>query len=151
MYKGRGNSSQKTSYRPIRLCSCLGKLIENVMLVPFMGFLKRENKFYDRQHRFARCRSIVTNVPTWEKIIADAILTGYHNDISFDAKAAFDKTLHRFVIKAHCRRNHSNVAALVCLLSNKLDTAIAGRKQFICCGPCSHCCYTRFSSRAQVL
>ena len=71
------------------------------MLIHFMKILKQENELYDRQHRLARGSSIVTNVLTCDKIIADVISVGHHCDIfSFDFKAVFDKGPHRFVSKA---------------------------------------------------
>ena len=40
LFEGRGDRSNPASYRPISICSCLGKLLERVMQMQLIEFLK---------------------------------------------------------------------------------------------------------------
>jgi Reverse transcriptase (RNA-dependent DNA polymerase)/Endonuclease-reverse transcriptase len=99
LYKGRGNRSDISSYRPISLCSCLGKVFERVVYVQLQSYLSSHGLMHRSQHGFSAGRSTVTNVLTADNHIADAISAGHPYDIlTFDFKKAFDRAPHRSVI-----------------------------------------------------
>ena len=101
LFKSRGDHSNPASYRPISICSCLGKLLERVMQKQLIEFLKFNDRLCYHQHGFVAGRSTLTNVITCDKIIADAVLSGHAYDVLFfDFKAAFDKAPHRLVIES---------------------------------------------------
>ena len=101
LYKSKGDRTVTTSYRPISLCSCIGKLLEKIMQTQLMDYLERNNKLCKRRHSFFRGRSTVTNTLACDATIADVMLAGHAYDLlPFDFKAAFDKVPHRYVIEA---------------------------------------------------
>ena len=77
LFKGRGDRFNSASYRPISIFSCQGKLLERVMQMQLMDFLKCNARLCYQQHGFVAGRSAITNVITCDKIIADAILSGH--------------------------------------------------------------------------
>ena len=102
LYKGKGDRTVATSYRPISLCSCIiGKLLEKIMQTQLMDYLERNNKLCKHQHGFSRGRLTVTNTLACAATIAEVMLARHaYDQLSFDFKAAFDKVPHRYVIKA---------------------------------------------------
>ncbi len=99
LYKGRGNRSDISSYRPISLCPCLGKVFEKVVYVQLQSYLTSHGLLHRAQHGFSAGRSTVTNVLTADNHIADAISAGHPYDIlTFDFKKAFDRVPHRAVV-----------------------------------------------------
>jgi hypothetical protein len=101
LYKGRGDSSSPSSYRPISMCSCLGKLLEKVVQSQLTKYLQSNDLLSTAQHGFISGRSTVTNILSCDAAIADITLLGHaYDSFSFDFKAAFDKAPHRFVVQA---------------------------------------------------
>jgi hypothetical protein len=101
IYKGKGDRKSPSSYRPISLCPCLGKLFEKVVQTQLTAYLKQNNLLNTAQHGFIAGRSTMTNILSCDAVIADAILSRHAYDIiSFDFKAAFDKVTHLNVIEA---------------------------------------------------
>jgi hypothetical protein len=100
LYKGRGDRSSTASYRPISLCSCIGKVLERVVQVQLVDYLNHNSLLSPAQHGFTSGRSTVTNLICTDKAIADCVLAGHACDvISFDFKAAFDKAPHSCVLE----------------------------------------------------
>ena len=101
LYKGHGDHCDPFSYRPVSMCSCLGKLLEKVVQLQFTEYLKVNDKLCHVQHGFTPGKSTVTNIIVFDAAIADAVAAGHaYNVISFDLKAAFDKAPHKFVLEA---------------------------------------------------
>jgi hypothetical protein len=101
LFKGKGDRAAAGSYRPISLCSCLGKLLERIMQTQLTAYLRINDKLCGLQHGFLPGKSTVTNALACDAAIADVMLAGHAYDLlSFDFKAAFDKLPHRSVITA---------------------------------------------------
>jgi hypothetical protein len=101
LYKGRGQRSSPSSYRPISLCSCLGKLLEKLVNKQLMAYLKDNNIINKAQHGFMTGKSTITNLLSCDAAIGEMLTSGHAFDIiSLDFKAAFDKAPHRFVVEA---------------------------------------------------
>ena len=77
LYKGKGDRTVTTFYRPINLCPCIGKQLEKIMQTQLMDYLERNNKLCKHQHGFYRGRSTVTNTLACDATIADVMLAGH--------------------------------------------------------------------------
>ena len=62
LFKGRGSRNDASSYRPINLCPCLGKLLEKIVNVQLTIFPTNHNALGQSQHDFTSERSTVTNM-----------------------------------------------------------------------------------------
>jgi hypothetical protein len=101
LYKGRGDRSVPSSYRPISLCSCLGKLLERVMHSQLTSYINSSKLLSQSQHGFMVGKSTITNLLSCDAAMADVLQLRHAFDIvSFDFKAAFDKAPHSFVVEA---------------------------------------------------
>ena len=101
LYKGRGDRKATSSYRPISLCPCLGKLLEKVVNKQLSAYLSDNDLLHPAQHGFLAGRSTVTNMLTADLHIADAISAGHPYDLlTFDFKKAFDRASHFAVISS---------------------------------------------------
>ena len=121
--KSKGDRTVTTSYRPISLCSCIGKLLEKIMQTQLMDCLERNNKLYKHQHDFFRGRSTVTNTLACDVIIADVMYA--YDLLSFDFKVAFDKVPHRCVIEALAGTGITGTAL------NWFNSFLSGRSQSV--------------------
>jgi Reverse transcriptase (RNA-dependent DNA polymerase) len=101
LYKGRGDRSQPSAYRPISLCSCMGKLLEKIVQAQLTSYLHLNNHLSAAQHGFMPGKSTVTNMVSCDAVIADIVQAGHcYDKISFDFQAAFDKAPHSCVLNA---------------------------------------------------
>ena len=86
LYKGRGERTSPSSYRPISLCSCLGKLLERVVQSQLTTFLQSINLLWKMQHGFIASKSTLTNIlrvtPLLLKPCLQATLTTSYLSIS---------------------------------------------------------------------
>jgi hypothetical protein len=99
--KGRGNRSKPDSYRPISLCSSLGKLLEKVAHKQLVSFLNSNDRLHPSQHGFTKGKSTLTNLLQCDSHIAECLAKRHPFDIvTFDFCKAFDKASHRSVIEA---------------------------------------------------
>ena len=73
LYKGKGDASHYSSYRPISLCSCLGKILEKVVKKQLVNYLNFNQCLHAAQHGFISGRSTVTNMLACDAIIAESI------------------------------------------------------------------------------
>ena len=100
LYKEKGNRSFSSSYRPISLCSCLGKVMKKLVHSQFFAYLKTNDLLLTEQHGFMPGRSTLSNLLSCDAVIADLVAGGHCYDIiSFDFLKAFDKAPHSHVIK----------------------------------------------------
>ena len=101
MFKGRVNRSDVESYRPISLCSFLGKLLAKIVQVQLTYYLDDNKLLYGSQHGYTNVRSTLTNMLCFDAALADVLSRENAYDIiAFDFKKAFDKALHRHVLEA---------------------------------------------------
>ncbi len=99
LYKGRGDRCSTSSYRPISLCPCMGKILEKVVQTQLVAHLSSNSLLHDAQHGFVAGKSTLSNLLTADAVIAGAISAGHPYDVlTFDFKKAFDKAPHRAVI-----------------------------------------------------
>jgi hypothetical protein len=101
LYKGKGDSSLPSSYRPISLCICLGKLLEKVVVEQLTKQINNVRPLSRSQYGFRSGRSTVGNL-----LACDAVITNYvdkgapYDIISFDFKRAFDKVPHHLLLRS---------------------------------------------------
>ena len=101
LYKGRGDKSAVGSYRPIRLCSCIRKLLEKIVTLQLNAHLPDNVLLQQVQHSFIQGRSTHNNLLVTDAYIGQIATTGYACDIiTFDFAKAFDKVPHYTVINA---------------------------------------------------
>ena len=139
LYKGKGDASHPSSYQPISLCSCLGKILEKVAKKQLVSYLDLNQCLHAAQHRFISGRSTVTSMLACDAIIADCINAGHPYDIIFvDFATAFDKVPHAPIITAL-----SDVGICGTVLS-WFASFLSGRTQQFKIGDCvsSLCCVT---------
>ena len=92
LYKGRDGRSCVSSYRPVSLCSCLGKVTEKIVHTQLLSFLHGNELLYCGQHYFTPGKSTLTNMLTIDAYIANCQLLKHPCDImSFDFKKSFRK------------------------------------------------------------
>ena len=95
LYKGKGDTLHTGSYRPISMCSCLGKLLEHIVKDQLVTYISEKRPLSNAQHGFISGRSTVTNI-----LSCDALITKLENRnanydiVAFDFKKAFDKVAH---------------------------------------------------------
>ena len=101
IYKGRGDRASVESYRPVSLCSCLGKVLEKIACLQLTSFLAEKNLLHKAQHGFVAGRSTLTNLLTADCQMSSFIAANHPFDIiSFDVKKAFGKMPHDRVIES---------------------------------------------------
>ena len=104
LYKGKGDRSALDSYRPISICSCLGKIFERVACSQLTAFLSVNQVNKGSQHDFTSDRSCLTNLLEFDQHIVKAIIDEHPYDIvCFDFKKAFDKIPHYCILQAVSR------------------------------------------------
>ena len=100
LYKGKGDRSFSSSYRPISLCSCLGKIMEKLVQSQFFAYLKTNDLLLPEQHGFMPGKSTLSNLLSCDAVIADLVAGGHCYDIiSFDFLKAFDKAPYSHVFR----------------------------------------------------
>jgi exonuclease III len=101
LYKGQGDRASVDSYRPISICSCLGKIVEKVACSQLSLYIHSNNLLLGSQHGFVPGKSTLTNLLEFDHHIANALTSGHPYDIvSFDLKKAFDKAPHHRIAEA---------------------------------------------------
>ena len=74
--KKDGYSADPTNYRPISLCSCLGKLVERVVKEKLVGFLECEGLIAPQQSGFRSGRSTQDNLFFISQKISETLARG---------------------------------------------------------------------------
>jgi hypothetical protein len=104
LFKVRGLRADVRSYRPISLCSCLGKILEKIACGQLKSFLAQHDLLHSAQHGFVTGRSTTTSLLAFDTYISNIISAGHpYNVVSFDFQKAFDKAPHQDVIDALVR------------------------------------------------
>ena len=92
LYKGKGERSVSSSYRPISLCSCLGKIMKKLVHSQFFSYMETNDLLLPEQHGFMPRRSTLSNLLSCDAVIADLVAGGHCYDIiSFDFLKAFTR------------------------------------------------------------
>ena len=95
LFKGKGDATSPSSYRPISLCSVMGKALERLVKDQLMDHLASRSPLSRSQHGFLHKRSTITNLLACDAMIADWINNSLNFDvITFDFCRAFDKVPH---------------------------------------------------------
>ena len=92
LYKGKSERSDASSYRPISLRSCIGKLLEEIAEEQIQQQIAAERPLSSPQHGFSAGRSALTNLLACDFLITNFVNAQQSYDIStFDFQRAFDK------------------------------------------------------------
>ena len=101
LFKGKASRGDPSSYQPISLCQCIGKILELIVHTQLIKYIDDNQLLCSRQHGFVSGRSTLTNFLDSEAKICDIINSRHPYDIlSFDFAKAFDKAPHHYVIEA---------------------------------------------------
>ena len=101
LYKGKGERSNASSYRPISLCSCIGKLLEKIVKEQVQQQIAAVRPLSSLQHGFGASRSTLTNLLTCDSLIANLVNAHKSYDIiTFDFQRIFDKVPHHLLLEA---------------------------------------------------
>ena len=101
LYKGKCDRSDLDSYRPISICSCLGKILERVACSQLTAFLSVNQVIKGSQHGFISGRSYLTNLLEFDQHIVKVIINEHLYDIAcFDLKKVFDKVPYYRILQA---------------------------------------------------
>ena len=91
IYKGSGPKDKVSSYRPISLCSTIGKTLECIVLNQLLSLVNEHSAMNSAQHRLTNNRSTITNLLITERHLAEAANSRESMDvISFNFSRTFD-------------------------------------------------------------
>ena len=92
--------SRAAIYRPISICSCLGKVMEKLVHSQFFAYLKTNDLLLPEQHGFMPRRSTLSNLLSCDAVSTDLVAGGHCYDItSFDFLKTFDNAPHSHVVR----------------------------------------------------
>ena len=101
LYKDKRERDLASSYKPISLCQCCGKILEKVIYNQLSVFINSKAVLSTKQHGFVAGRSTLTNLLQSEATFRNFQLRRYPYDvIAFDFEKAFDKVPHPCIIRA---------------------------------------------------
>jgi exonuclease III len=91
LLKPKKDKKHPSSYRPISLLSCMGKLLEKIIKQRLMAELERRKILPEHQAGFRPRKSTIYNIVRLERYVKDQLRQRRHAAaILFDIKAAFD-------------------------------------------------------------
>jgi hypothetical protein len=95
LLKPSKDQKSPSSYRPISLLSCLGKLLEKIIKSRLMLEVERRQILPQHQAGFRSKKSTMYNIVRLERYAKDNLIRSRHSAvIFFDIKAAFDSVWH---------------------------------------------------------
>lgn len=95
LLKPNKDKKNPSSYRPISLLSCLGKLLEKIIKSRLMLELERRQLLPAHQAGFRSKKSTINNIVRLERYAREQLIRSRHSAvIFFDIKAAFDSVWH---------------------------------------------------------
>ena len=101
LFKGNGSCGDSSSYRPISLCQCIGKIIERIVHIQLIKYIDDNQLQCNHQLGFISERSTLINLLDSEAKICIIVNSRRTYDIlSIDIAKAFDKAPHHYVIDA---------------------------------------------------
>ena len=100
IYKGKGQISSPSSYRPISIVPAVAKIFENLILTQLITFLEASSSLSDAQHGFRSGRSTLSA----NFVLASEIRMVQNNKefagaVFVDFKQAFDRVNHKMLIE----------------------------------------------------
>ncbi len=99
LYKGKGDRSAASSYRPISLTDVACKLLERLVATQITSFLAEHDLMSNKQHGFRDRRSTISNLITFDALIADYLNRKEPCDVFLlDFARAFDKVPHKTLL-----------------------------------------------------
>jgi hypothetical protein len=101
--KAVDSSMNPVSYRPVRLFSCIGKILETIVTsqLRHLGSHVSHHLLHPAQHGFTSGKSALKNVPSANACIATLDFANHVFDvIYFDFGKAFDKAPRLAVLRA---------------------------------------------------
>ena len=100
IYKKKGDKVDPTNYRPVSMCSSVGKLLEIICNKQMNEHLEQNHLLNSRQHGFTSGLSVTTNLLMAVVIMANDVEDNIpHDMITFNLAWAFDKVLHALLIE----------------------------------------------------
>ena len=99
IYKIKGDKVDSANYRPVSMCSSVGRLFEIIVKKQLNEHLEQYHLLNSRQHGFTSGLSVTTNL-----LMADNIIANYAEDnvpydiITFDLARTFDKVPYALLI-----------------------------------------------------
>lgn len=95
LLKPNKDKQHPSSYRPISLLSCLGKLLEKIIKSRLMLEVERRQILPQHQAGFRSKKSTINNIVRLERYAKEQLIRSRHSAvIFFDIKAAFDSVWH---------------------------------------------------------
>ena len=109
--KPNKNKQDPSSFRPISLLSCIGKLLEKIMKKRLSDFLEERNLLPKHQAGFRPGKSTIYNIIRLERFAQHQIDQNRKSGaIMFDIKAAFDSVWHDgFIYKMFNMQLHDDI------------------------------------------
>jgi hypothetical protein len=103
LLKPKKDKNQPSSYRPISLLSCIGKLLEKIIKQRLTNELENRNILPEHQAGFRRGKSTIYNITRLERHAHEQLAKKRHSAvIFFDIKAAFDSVwFEGLIYKVH--------------------------------------------------
>lgn len=99
LYKGKGDRSDPSAYRPISLTSVACKVLERIVVDQLRSFLTVNSLLCAQQHGFISQRSALSNLLQCDSIIAHHLNSAIGCDvILLDFAKAFDKVDHNILL-----------------------------------------------------
>ena len=126
LYKGRSKRNKPTSYRPIYLSSCFGKVLEKVVLIHLNAYQHDNDLPHNAQHGITSGRSTLSNMLVIDTHIAQLAASCHAVDHkSFDFAKAFNKLPHLAVIETLADHGISGTST-VDVVSGIMHGSVAG-------------------------
>lgn len=99
VYKGKGTKGSASSYRPISLCSTIGKALERIVRDQILSTVAKTKPLCRWQHGFTEGRSTISSMLCTDNEAADALNSKHPYDIiTFDFSRAFDRVPHHLLL-----------------------------------------------------
>ena len=99
IYKGKGDKSDASQYRPISLTSQIIKLLERIIRLYIIHYLESNNLLPESQHGFRPNRSTISQLLEQYEQILQALGSKHNLDIiMLDYAKAFDKINHSILL-----------------------------------------------------
>ena len=126
IFKGKGNKEERVSYRPVSMCSCLGKIFEVIVKKQLQTHIDATSPLPSVQQGLQKGLSTVTNLLSSDAAIVKHLnVRSAFDVINFDFKRAFDKVPHSLLIEFLLqRRIHKSTLTWI-------SSFLSGRRQQI--------------------
>ena len=122
IYKGKGDRDALDSYRPVSMCSVIGKALERLAKDQLIEHVKKECPLNRKQHGFCAQRSTITNLLEFDNAVSHLENNNLPYDIfTIDFCRAFDKVPHAKImdVLSNKKLHQTAIIWLGCFLSNR--------------------------------